>query len=126
MNDFLAFYHRVVDSPASIVSSPSAIKCTTININAFTVPAGKTFDLSGLLAGTTVNLKGNLKFAYSEWEGPLMLVDGTDITFVGGGYTLDGSGASYWDTLGGNGGKTKVRFFSFFGLLFFRALIEFV
>lgn len=41
---------------SSLSDVSAAVKCTTVNINAFTVPAGETFDLS-LLAGTTVNMR---------------------------------------------------------------------
>jgi len=43
---------------SSLSDVSSAVKCTTVNIHSFTVPAGETFSLS-LLDGTTVNV--------SEW-----------------------------------------------------------
>ena len=63
---------RVTDSPPILsLAAPSAeactgtisslddvddaVKCTTVNINSFTVPAGKTFNLA-LATGTTVNM----------------------------------------------------------------------
>ncbi|KAL8292671.1 hypothetical protein RQP46_001283 [Phenoliferia psychrophenolica] len=61
-----------------------------ININAFTVPVGKTFDLSGLLTGTTVNV-----------------LSGTDINFQGNDHIWDGNGAYWWDGKGGSAGRTK-------------------
>ncbi|KAB5590037.1 putative effector protein/Endo-polygalacturonase [Ceratobasidium theobromae] len=73
---------------SSLDDVSGAQKCTNININPFTVPAGKTFTLS-LLPGTTVNLLGNIKFVN------------------GHGYTFDGQGPAYWDGLGTNGGVTK-------------------
>ncbi|KAI0649841.1 endo-polygalacturonase PG1 [Trametes meyenii] len=83
-----------------------AVKCTTVNINSFTVPAGETFNLS-LQDGTTVNMQGDVTFAVQNWEGPLFQVSGKSITFNGNGHTFDGNGPSYWDGQGGNGGVTK-------------------
>jgi hypothetical protein len=40
---------------SSLNDVSNAVKCTTVNINAFTVPAGQTFALQ-LLDGTTVNV----------------------------------------------------------------------
>ncbi|TFK83615.1 glycoside hydrolase family 28 protein [Polyporus arcularius HHB13444] len=111
----LAFLPFIVAAPSatdctgtisSLDDVSAAVKCTTVNINAFTVPAGKTFDLS-LADGTTVNLQGDVKFAVKNWDGPLFQVSGKSITFNGNGHTFDGNGASYWDGQGGNGGVTK-------------------
>lgn len=41
---------------SSLDDVAAAVKCTTVNINAFTVPAGKTFELD-LADGTTVNMR---------------------------------------------------------------------
>jgi polygalacturonase len=40
---------------SSLDDVDDAVKCTTVNINSFTVPAGKQFNLD-LTSGTTVNL----------------------------------------------------------------------
>ncbi|KAL0956694.1 hypothetical protein HGRIS_002820 [Hohenbuehelia grisea] len=84
----------------------AAVKCTTVNINSFTVPAGQGLTLN-LLDATTVNLNGDLKFGNVSWAGPLFTVSGKSITFNGNGHTLDGGGPFYWDGLGGNGGVVK-------------------
>ncbi|KAF8596697.1 endo-polygalacturonase PG2 [Ceratobasidium sp. AG-I] len=97
---------RCTGTIASLNDVAAAQKCTTININAFTVPAGKTFELS-LISGTTVNMLGDVKFGVANWAGPLFSVSGTKIVFNGNGHTFDGQGPSYWDGLGGNGGVTK-------------------
>ncbi|KAF8600039.1 hypothetical protein BDV93DRAFT_546613 [Ceratobasidium sp. AG-I] len=97
---------RCTGTIASLNDVAAAQKCTTININAFTVPAGKTFALS-LISGTTVNMLGDVKFGVANWAGPLFSVSGTKIVFNGNGHTFDGQGPSYWDGLGGNGGVTK-------------------
>ncbi|KAL8293510.1 hypothetical protein RQP46_000211 [Phenoliferia psychrophenolica] len=82
-----------------------AVKCTTINIEAFTVPVGETFALS-LLKGTTVNVLGEITFATgSDWAGPLASVTGTDITFNGNSHKWNGNGAYWWDGEGTNGGR---------------------
>ncbi|KAK7046056.1 hypothetical protein VNI00_007051 [Paramarasmius palmivorus] len=52
-------------------------------------------------------LDGNITFGVSNWDGPLFLVSGKDITFNGNGYTFDGNGPEYWDGKGLNGGVTK-------------------
>ncbi|KAJ3477207.1 hypothetical protein NLI96_g10623 [Meripilus lineatus] len=67
---------------SSMSDVTSAVKCTTVNINAFTVPAGQTFNLD-LLQGSTVNMLN------------------------GNGHTFNGNGPFYWDGQGGNGGVTK-------------------
>ncbi|CAZ86520.1 unnamed protein product [Tuber melanosporum] len=91
--------------------------CTDISIGDFTVPAGQTLDLTDLLTGTTVTFTGTLCFGYKEWTGPLVSVSGTDVHIVGApGSVLDGDGARWWDTKGGNGGKKKPKFFAAHGL----------
>lgn len=100
----LAFVPFIVAAPAatdctgtisSLDDVAAAVKCTTVNINSFTVPAGKTFELD-LASGSTVNLRmnsppassvdvltdhhschasvGDLTFAVSNWAGPLFLI----------------------------------------------------
>ncbi|KAJ9104704.1 hypothetical protein QFC20_004476 [Naganishia adeliensis] len=96
-----------ISSYTDIATAVSS-KCTTVVVNSFTVPAGKPFDLSGLTSGTTVNVQGDVTFAAAEWSGPMFTIDGEGITFQGNGHTFDGQGKSLWDTLGSNGGKTKV------------------
>ncbi|CDO68615.1 Glycoside Hydrolase Family 28 protein [Trametes cinnabarina] len=91
---------------SSLDDVDDAVKCTTVNINSFTVPAGETFNLD-LADGTTVNMQGDVTFAVKDWDGPLFQVSGKSITFNGNGHTFDGNGPSYWDGLGGNGGVTK-------------------
>jgi len=44
-----------VGTISSLDDVSNAVQCTTVNINSFTVPAGKTFALD-LLDGTTVNV----------------------------------------------------------------------
>ncbi|KIJ62447.1 glycoside hydrolase family 28 protein [Hydnomerulius pinastri MD-312] len=91
---------------SSLDDVSTAVQCTTVNINAFTVPAGETFNLD-LLSGTTVNVLGEVQFGNVSWAGPLFEVKGDDITFNGNGQLWDGGGPFYWDGLGTNGGVTK-------------------
>ncbi|KAF9522645.1 glycoside hydrolase family 28 protein [Crepidotus variabilis] len=91
---------------SSLSDVTDAVECTTVNINAFTVPAGETFSLS-LLEGTTVNLNGNVAFGNVSWAGPLFEISGTSITFNGNSNKFDGGGPFYWDGQGTNGGVTK-------------------
>ncbi|QSZ30964.1 hypothetical protein DSL72_000524 [Monilinia vaccinii-corymbosi] len=95
---------------ASLLKSKTS--CSTIVLSGLKVPAGTTLDLTGLNKGTTVIFKGVTTFGYEQWSGPLVSVSGTNIniTQTPGSY-LDGQGASYWDGKGGNGGKTKPKFF---------------
>lgn len=95
-----------VGTISSLDDVAAAVKCTTVNINSFIVPAGKTFDLS-LAAGTTVNLNGDVSFGNQTWAGPLFQISGSSITFNGNGHTFNGNGPFYWDGQGGNGGVTK-------------------
>ena len=48
-----------VGTISSLDDVSDAVKCTTVNINSFTVPAGKTFSLS-LASGSTVNMRTSL------------------------------------------------------------------
>ena len=75
----------------SLSDVSTAVKCTTVNINGFTVPGGEGFSLS-LLSGTTVNLSeylavptmskplliflldGNILFGNKSWAGPLFTI----------------------------------------------------
>ncbi|KAL8293516.1 hypothetical protein RQP46_000217 [Phenoliferia psychrophenolica] len=100
---------RCTGTISSYSDVAAAIKCTTINIEAFTVPVGKTLTLN-LLKGTTVNVLGEVTFATGkDWAGPLALVKGTDITFNGNSHKWNGNGAYWWDGEGSNGGRTKPR-----------------
>lgn len=87
--------------------------CATMTLSSLAVPAGTTLDLSKLADGTTVIFEGTTTFGYKEWAGPLLTIGGNKITVKGAsGSVLDGQGALYWDGKGGNGGKTKPKFFS--------------
>ncbi|EPQ57695.1 hypothetical protein GLOTRDRAFT_104965 [Gloeophyllum trabeum ATCC 11539] len=93
---------------SSLDDVSSAQKCSTVNINGFTVPGGQGFTLS-LVDGATVNLKGDVLFGNKSWAGPLFTISGKGVTFNGNGHKFDGGGPFYWDGQGGNGGVTKPR-----------------
>ncbi|KIY43128.1 polygalacturonase [Fistulina hepatica ATCC 64428] len=84
----------------------SVSSCSTVTIEALTVPSGATATMSPA-ASATVELQGDITFAYTDSDGPLLTFEGTDITFVGNGYTIDGNGADYWDGEGTDGGVAK-------------------
>ncbi|KAF8706128.1 Glycosyl hydrolases family 28, partial [Rhizoctonia solani] len=95
-----------VGTISSVDDVAIAVKCKTVNINAFTVPPNVTFNLS-LLDNTIVNMLGNVSFGVFNWAGPLFQVSGKQVLFNGNGYFFDGNGPAYWDGLGGNGGVIK-------------------
>ncbi|KAI1125241.1 endopolygalacturonase 4 [Nemania abortiva] len=95
-------------------ASQSKASCSTIILDALTVPGGVTLDMTDLPDETVVIFQGETTFEYEEWEGPLFAVSGSNIKVAGeasGGSILNGNGPSYWDGEGGNGGKTKPKFF---------------
>ncbi|EPS32193.1 putative endopolygalacturonase [Penicillium oxalicum 114-2] len=88
-------------------------KCSTIVLSNVAVPAGVKLDLSKLNDGTQVIFEGTTTWGYKEWEGPLLDIGGKDITVTGAsGAKLNPDGARWWDGKGGNGGKTKPKFFA--------------
>lgn len=83
---------------SSMSDVSSAVQCTTVNINSFTVPAGETFELT-LEDDTTVNMSksnsplgarpvltvviftvGDVTFGNQTWDGPLFEVKCVDHT----------------------------------------------
>ncbi|RLN49110.1 hypothetical protein BBJ28_00025263 [Nothophytophthora sp. Chile5] len=77
-------------------SGTDVSSCSTITIGSLTVPAGVTLDLSDVADGATINFTGTTTFETETWDGPLILLTGTDLT-VGGTGTLDGQGDWYWE-----------------------------
>ncbi|RLN38534.1 hypothetical protein BBO99_00009468 [Phytophthora kernoviae] len=70
--------------------------CSTVTIGSLTVPAGVTLDLSKAKKGATIEFTGTTTFGTQKWEGPLVLLSGSDLTIEGSG-TLDGQGSWYWE-----------------------------
>ncbi|KAH9084253.1 hypothetical protein Ae201684P_020502 [Aphanomyces euteiches] len=58
-------------------------------------PPGVTLDLTNLKDGAAVSFTGTTTFGTKLWEGPLVLLTGTNLQVTGPG-TLDGQGAWYW------------------------------
>ncbi|KAF2029564.1 glycoside hydrolase [Setomelanomma holmii] len=99
-------------STGAASASKSATACATIVLNNVAVPSGTTLDLSKLADDTTVIFQGTTTWGYKEWAGPLLSIGGNKITVQGAsGSVLNGDGARWWDGEGGNGGKTKPKFF---------------
>ncbi|KAI1322166.1 polygalacturonase [Xylariaceae sp. FL0255] len=94
------------------LASVSQKSCSTLILSALSVPAGEMLNLSDMEEDTAIIFEGTTSFAYSEWDGPLMQIEGTGISITGAsGSVLNGNGASYWDGEGGSGGVTKPKFF---------------
>ncbi|CAK4155674.1 unnamed protein product [Aphanomyces euteiches] len=77
------------------VSGTDVSTCDTVVISSLQVPAGVTLDLTKLKSGATVTFTGTTTFGPKFWEGPLVLLTGTNLKVNGPG-TLDGQGAWYW------------------------------
>ena len=100
-------------SAGAASASKSQTACATIVLNNVAVPSGTTLDLSKLADDTTVIFEGTTTWGYKEWEGPLLSISGNKITVKGAsGAVLNPDGARWWDGEGGNGGKTKPKFFA--------------
>ncbi|KAG3086595.1 hypothetical protein PI124_g18236 [Phytophthora idaei] len=69
--------------------------CAAVVIDSLSVPAGVTLDLTKTKSGATIEFTGTTTFGTKTWEGPLVLLSGSDLTVKGSG-TLDGQGAWYW------------------------------
>lgn len=94
------------------LSATKLSQCKSVIISSMAVPAGKTLDLTSLSPGTTVTFAGETTFGHANWEGPLILVSGSDLLITGApGSVLNGGGARWWDGLGDNGSK-KPKFFA--------------
>lgn len=100
-------------SAGAASASKSATSCATIVLSNVAVPSGTTLDLSGLADDTTVIFQGTTTWGYKEWTGPLLSIGGNKISVQGAsGSVLNPDGARWWDGKGGNGGKTKPKFFA--------------
>ncbi|KAL5357293.1 glycoside hydrolase [Aspergillus floccosus] len=99
-------------SKGAASASASQKACSTIVLSAVAVPSGTTLDLSDLADDTTVIFEGETTWGYKEWSGPLLQISGKGIKVQGAsGAVLNPDGARWWDGEGGNGGKTKPKFF---------------
>ncbi|CAE6439184.1 unnamed protein product [Rhizoctonia solani] len=83
----------------SLSTVAAAESCSTIIIDAFTVPAGDKLVINAA-DKATINMNGNITFEADttfKTTGPLFTLSGTGIIFNGNGFTIDGQGAKYWD-----------------------------
>lgn len=95
-------------SISSLSDVDLAVKCTTITLQGFTVPAGQGLILN-LLPGTTVTMAGDISFGNKSWAGPLFTIIGTSITFNGNGHNFNGGGPFYWDGTGLKGLNSSIQ-----------------
>lgn len=75
--------------------SSSIAGCSAITISSLNVPAGVTLDLTNVKAGATITFTGTTTFGTKLWDGPLVLLTGSNLKVTGPG-TLDGQGSWYW------------------------------
>ncbi|KAF7271942.1 hypothetical protein GWI33_015240 [Rhynchophorus ferrugineus] len=86
--------------------------CKAIVIENLFVPGGKTLELL-LKEGSKLTFKGRTTFGFTEWDGPLVMINGTNVFIEGeDGAILDGQGQLYWDGQGGWSGTVKPTFFT--------------
>jgi polygalacturonase len=76
-------------------SSSDLSSCDTITISSLSVPPGVTLDLTKVKNHATINFIGTTTFGTKLWDGPLVLLTGSNLKVSGGG-TLDGQGEWYW------------------------------
>ncbi|RLN72691.1 hypothetical protein BBO99_00009741, partial [Phytophthora kernoviae] len=77
------------------INGTNVRKCDSIIIDSLHVPAGVTLNLTKLADGATVSFQGTTTFGPMLWDGPLVKLQGNNLTVTGPG-TLDGQGAWYW------------------------------
>ncbi|KAK7063550.1 glycoside hydrolase family 28 protein [Favolaschia claudopus] len=90
----------------SVASAANLSGCTSVVINAFTVPSGQTVTIAAA-SGASVVMTGDITFAKTTAAGPLITFNTPNIVFNGGDHRINGNGAMYWDGQGTNGGVTK-------------------
>ncbi|CAK4622144.1 hypothetical protein AeMF1_006993 [Aphanomyces euteiches] len=77
------------------VNGTDVSSCANLVISSLQVPAGVTLNLTKLQDGATVTFTGTTTFGTKLWDGPLIMLRGTNLKVNGPG-TLDGQGAWYW------------------------------
>ncbi|KEP46421.1 putative endo-polygalacturonase [Rhizoctonia solani 123E] len=94
--------NQCVGNINSLASVADAQRCSTINIQGFTIPAKHKLVINAV-SGATINLRGNIIFTADtsfQTEGPLFTITGDNIVFTGNDFTIDGQGPKYWDGMG--------------------------
>ncbi|CAG9764575.1 unnamed protein product [Ceutorhynchus assimilis] len=91
---------------------PEAIqKCTILILDNLDIPGGEPLRLP-LRDGQRLYFRGTTTFGYAVWDGPLVVINGTNVAIEGEtGAVLDGQGPLYWDGLG-EWGSLKPKFFT--------------
>ncbi|XP_066258091.1 uncharacterized protein [Euwallacea similis] len=85
--------------------------CDSITLDNLYIPGGETLRLH-LNTETKLYFRGNTTFGYYEWEGPLVEINGTNVTIEGEENSiLNGQGPLYWDGQG-EWGNLKPKFFT--------------
>ncbi|KAL1505593.1 hypothetical protein ABEB36_005122 [Hypothenemus hampei] len=112
---FLLFLSQQIAGESCIVSKfeevNASLTCQQIILDNLSVPAGVTLKLN-LTNGAEVVFRGNTSFGYEQWDGPLVTINGTNITVRGeSGSVIDGLGQYYWDGQGG-WSNSKPQFFT--------------
>lgn len=109
-----ALQERASCTYTSYAAIPSDVSgCSSVTLQGpFTVPANSVISLS-LATGATLTFKDTITFAKGTLTSSsfLVTVTGTNINIDGTSGTLDGSGQSYYDGQGANGGIPKPKFF---------------
>nr|AAN05460.1 polygalacturonase [Phytophthora cinnamomi] len=77
------------------INNTDVRKCDSIVVDSLRVPAGVTLNLTKLQDNAKVSFKGTSTFGPKLWDGPLVKLQGNNLTVTGPG-TLDGQGAYYW------------------------------
>lgn len=90
----------------SVSSASNLSSCTSVVIEAFTVPSGNTLTIAAA-SGASITMAGTVTFAQTTSSGPLITINTNNVNFNGNGFGFDGNGAAYWDGQGTSGGKTK-------------------
>ncbi|EGZ29425.1 polygalacturonase [Phytophthora sojae] len=77
------------------INNTDVRKCDSIIVDSLRVPPGVTLNLTKLQDNAKVSFKGTSTFGTKLWDGPLVKLQGNNLTVTGPG-TLDGQGAYYW------------------------------
>ncbi|KAF8326801.1 endopolygalacturonase [Cantharellus anzutake] len=86
----------------SVSSASDLSDCTSVVIEAFTVPSGKTITIKAA-PGAVVSQTGAITFAKTTASGPLLTIATTNVTYDGNGHNINGNGWLYWDGKGAIG-----------------------
>ncbi|KAG4047290.1 hypothetical protein JG687_00018519 [Phytophthora cactorum] len=77
------------------INNTDVRKCDSIIVDSLQVPAGVTLNFTKLKDNASVSFQGTSTFGQMLWDGPLVKLQGNNLTVTGPG-TLDGQGSWYW------------------------------